>query len=121
MIKGTGFLLALVPPIAIIAGRRWYLLKSWKLWLSAVVVVVICGPWTVLTMKMVQDGWEQSAPSWGFTRTAVPFYLWKLILSASPIVIDKTTDGNATGPHTFEQLAVSVAVFGCDVPCLQVD
>jgi hypothetical protein len=43
--KGTGVVLAGVPPLAVAAGRRWGLLRKLSFWSPAVVVMAIAGPW----------------------------------------------------------------------------
>ena len=76
--KGTGFLLAGVPVLSVLLTRRWGLLKRMSFWLSAVVVAVIAGPWTLLTLKLAKEGWEHGGPSLGFTLSAIPYYAGKL-------------------------------------------
>jgi hypothetical protein len=86
--KGTGLLLAGVPIISIILTRRWGLLKRVSFWLSAVVVVVLAGPWTLLTLKLAKEGWEQGGPSVAFTLSAIPYYAGKLHASfGSPLLL----------------------------------
>jgi hypothetical protein len=43
--KGTGIQLALVPPLAVLLGRRWHLLRRFSFWLPAILVLGIAGPW----------------------------------------------------------------------------
>jgi len=43
--KGTGIQLALVPPLAVLFGRHWHLLKRFSFWLPAIIVLGIAGPW----------------------------------------------------------------------------
>ena len=52
--KYNGLALALLPPIAIVAARRWQLLRRGSFWLMPVVVAVFCGPWYVLQRNMVR-------------------------------------------------------------------
>jgi hypothetical protein len=46
--KGTGFVLALVPPFTVLLTGRIGLLSRLSFWIPAVVVVTVCGPWYVL-------------------------------------------------------------------------
>jgi len=43
--KGTGVVLAGVPPLAVAASRRWGLLRKLSFWSPAVMVVAVAGPW----------------------------------------------------------------------------
>lgn len=71
--KGSGLMLALVPPIALLLTRRWALLKTARFWTPALIVALLAGPWTVWTMGQASEGWTAS-PSWSFTRRALWFY-----------------------------------------------
>ena len=48
MTKGTGLVLATVPPIAMLLTGRWSLLRRFSLWLPAVLVILMAGPWYLL-------------------------------------------------------------------------
>lgn len=70
--KGTGIVLAAVPPIAVALTGRWGLLRKFSLWLPAVIVVVMAGPWYLLVPgakheKVFAYGEVQIIPSrfWG--------------------------------------------------------
>ncbi|MCL4402736.1 MAG: glycosyltransferase family 39 protein, partial [Acidobacteria bacterium] len=54
--KASGFYLALVPPLAIMATRRFHVLRKWPTWAAAAIVVVLCGPWFLLTRHMTTVG-----------------------------------------------------------------
>jgi hypothetical protein len=43
--KGTGIQLALLPPLGVLFGGRWHLLKRFSFWLPAMIVLGIAGPW----------------------------------------------------------------------------
>ncbi len=49
--KNNALALALVPPLAIVIGRRWSVLRHWSFWAIPLVVVAICGPWYVWTWR----------------------------------------------------------------------
>jgi hypothetical protein len=72
--KGNGVALALVPPLAVLLSRRFGLLKRWTFWLPAAVVLVICAPWYVFTMKYVQNTWAEQAVSTSYTADAARYY-----------------------------------------------
>lgn len=75
--KGDGYLLVLLPLLTIPGARRWRLLRSPSLWLSAAFVAAVCLPWTIYTMKLVTPT-MQSAPGWAFVARALPFYIFQL-------------------------------------------
>lgn len=80
MTKGTGFALALLPLPALLFSRRLDLLRCWKFWLPAAIVAVICAPWYVVTMGMVQNGWSDNNPSWAYFFQATVDYLHGVVL-----------------------------------------
>jgi Dolichyl-phosphate-mannose-protein mannosyltransferase len=43
--NGTAIQLAMLPPFAVLFGRRWHLLRSFSFWLPAMLVLGIAGPW----------------------------------------------------------------------------
>jgi hypothetical protein len=128
--KGTGLLLAGIPVISIILTRRWALLKRVSFWLAAVVVVVLAGPWTLLTLKLAKEGWEQGGPSLGFTLSAIPYYAAKLHASfGSPLLLlmllglvvaarQAWIKGKDAGLEaSLVALVLSVYLFQITVPC----
>lgn len=89
MTKGNGWDLALVPPIAILLTRRFFLITRWSLWLPAIIAGAACAPWQLMTMSLVQQGWGGGGkPSVASTlrvlRDFVPVFLsifgWGLAL-----------------------------------------
>jgi hypothetical protein len=56
--KGSGWDLALVPPVALFLTRRFQLLAKWTFWVPALIVVVLCAPWQWMTMGMAHRGWD---------------------------------------------------------------
>jgi hypothetical protein len=74
MTKGTGLALALLPPLAILFTGRYALLKRPSLWVAALLVVAIAGPWTWHFRNEGRGGWEQPSPSLDFTLRAIGFY-----------------------------------------------
>ncbi len=57
LVKGNGWALALLPPLALVLSHQWRKLLDWRLW-SAAPVAALVIPWQILTMRMVENGWE---------------------------------------------------------------
>ena len=95
MTKGTGLALALVPVLAILFTRRFALLKRASLWVAALLVAVIAGPWTWHFRNQGRGGWEEPNPSVHFTTMALGYYAreicvalgWLLVAAAALGVI----------------------------------
>jgi hypothetical protein len=74
--KGSGWDLALIPPIAIVLTRKYRLLLTWKFWIPVFIVSVACGPWQVVTLQMAERGWTGGdSPSVGFFFSAMKEFL----------------------------------------------
>ena len=56
--KGSGFELALIPPLGLLFGRRLDLLKRPAFWLPVLVVALLCGPWYVFAFDKMKNGFE---------------------------------------------------------------
>jgi hypothetical protein len=54
--KPNGLALALLPPFAILAANRLPLAKRFSFWLPAFVVIVVCAPWYVTMLPLMEDG-----------------------------------------------------------------
>ncbi len=69
LVKGNGWSLALLPPLALALSRQWHRLLDWRLW-AAAAVATLAVPWQLATIHMVENGWELS---WGlsYVRTSV--------------------------------------------------
>ncbi|MEI6351817.1 MAG: glycosyltransferase family 39 protein [Verrucomicrobiota bacterium] len=78
--KGTGLALTFVALFAILLTRRFSVLKERAFWTGGVIAMVFGGPWVLLTCLIGRGGWEEPKPSWNFTRQALPFYGWQLIV-----------------------------------------
>jgi hypothetical protein len=65
MTKPNGLALALLPPIAVVLARRTRIVTERSFWIPPIIVLIVCGPWYVLTARMASDGWSASYdPSW---------------------------------------------------------
>jgi hypothetical protein len=62
--RGSGWALGLVPGLTIALAKRWWLLRRWGLWLSAVPVLAVGVPWYVFTLRMVEDSWQGDYSYW---------------------------------------------------------
>jgi len=51
MVKGNGFCLALVPPIAVLIARRFDLLRRPSFWIPIPIVIALTAPWYLLTYR----------------------------------------------------------------------
>ncbi len=79
--KQSALALAFVPVFGILLARKFYLLKRFSFWSSAVVVFILCAPWNLLTYKFASEGWADEGWGWAFTSKAIPFYPTKLYLT----------------------------------------
>lgn len=71
--KGSGLLLALVPPTAIILTARWRILLAPKLWLAPLPVLFLAVPWLLMTAKITEEGMS-AAPIGEYILKAIPYY-----------------------------------------------
>jgi hypothetical protein len=55
--KQDSVALAAVPLLSLLLLRRWSLLKDWRFYLPAVIVLVLCGPVYVFTQRFSQAAW----------------------------------------------------------------
>jgi len=85
--KGTGLALVMAAPLALLFTRRIELLRRPVLWLAALIVAVVAGPWTWATRNLGKGGWLQPNPSWSFTREALPYYAGKLALALGAVLV----------------------------------
>lgn len=72
--KGSGLLLALVPPLHLLLARRLDLLKNWRLWLAPVPVLLFAAPWMLATAKITEEGMSHQ-PWLAYLTDAIPYYL----------------------------------------------
>lgn len=72
--KGSGWMLALLPPFAIVLTGRWKLLIKPSLWIAPVPVVLLALPWQLFSYKLTEGGMSGLTPMQHF-HIALPFYL----------------------------------------------
>jgi Dolichyl-phosphate-mannose-protein mannosyltransferase len=68
MVKGNGACLALLPPCAMLIGRRFDLLRRVSFWLPLPIVGVLAGPWYFLTYDRAAAGFRFA---WGLDFAAL--------------------------------------------------
>lgn len=71
--KGSGLLLALVPPLAILLSGRWRVLTSPRLWLAPIPVLALALPWMLATRHITAEGMSGVALT-EYLPTAVRYY-----------------------------------------------
>jgi hypothetical protein len=54
--KPSGLALALLPPFAILAANRLALAKRLSFWAPGLIVAVVCAPWYVATLPLMENG-----------------------------------------------------------------
>jgi hypothetical protein len=85
--KGSGWLLVLIPPVALLLTRKLQLLWRPSFWLSAAVVGALCVPWQVFSMRLVERGWAGgSSPSVSYTANALGEFLVLTVGILGPIL-----------------------------------
>ncbi|HEX4262371.1 MAG TPA: glycosyltransferase family 39 protein [Acetobacteraceae bacterium] len=86
LVKGNAACLALLPPLAVLIGRRFDLLSRWSFWLPVPIVLLLAAPWYAFTYGMVAAGFRYS---WGlhYTTVAVADNARSLLQAVGPIVL----------------------------------
>jgi hypothetical protein len=86
MTKGSGMVLVMVPPLAVVFSRRFEVLKRPSFWYPVLIVGILCGPWTWAFRDVARNGWMESSLSLTYTRTALGHFPKALFLTINPIV-----------------------------------
>lgn len=85
--KGSGWLLALVPPIAFLFTRKLRYLLRGSFWYAVLLVSVLCLPWQLVTLRAAERGWTGgSQPSISYTLSALAQFFGILIWIIGPIL-----------------------------------
>ena len=84
--KGSGWMLALVPLIAIALTRDWRLLLKPSLWLAPLPVLVLALPWQLFSLHFTKEGMSGLTPTQHFVA-AIPFYAEAAWANVGPIVL----------------------------------
>lgn len=65
--KGNAWILAPIALLVLLASGKWKLLLGWPLWMGIALIGAICIPYTLLTMRVVTQGWDtRSFPGLGY-------------------------------------------------------
>jgi len=122
--KASAIALALVPPLSILVMGRWRLCLDWRLWLAPLPVVVTAVPWTLLTMKITQEGMSGQSTAEYFPE-AVKFYAGAslytfglLILIAALISIARTLPILWSRKRELNTCSVVMGAFGVSMLAL---
>lgn len=74
--KGSGWLLAMIPPIVMVLTGKLGLLRRVTFWAPVALVAVVCVPWQLMTMRLAEKGWDGgSKATLGYTLSALPQFL----------------------------------------------
>jgi hypothetical protein len=83
--KGNGWLLAGVPPIAVLLTRKFSLVKQRSFWIFAIIVGVSCIPWQLMTLRIAERGWTGGTEmSLRYTASALSEYIGLFISICGP-------------------------------------
>lgn len=82
MIKGNGAMMLALPLIHIALTRRWVLLANWRLWVAAIVGLLLVAPWYWVTFQISKGG---------FNYEPGPAYAWMALVFAKTVLIDNLT------------------------------
>ena len=127
LVKGNGICLALLPPVALVIGRRLDLLRRPSFWLPVPIVAVLAGPWYVFTYGLAEQGFRYG---WGiaFIRLSSVANAESLYDAIGPVVLAAAVAGliavlmapraspGSEGFVAAAALAISVYVFHSVVP-----
>jgi len=86
LVKGNAACLALLPPLAVLIGRRFEILRRGSFWLPIPIVATIAGPWYVATYGLVEQGFRFD---WGlkFIASATIANAEYLLSAVGPLVL----------------------------------
>ena len=84
--KGNGVAAVLIPPIAILALRRWQLLLKPQLYCAAALVVVLAAPWQLMTAQFLKNTITFHEPGLEFTANMSVEYVRVLFRESGPLL-----------------------------------
>ena len=84
--KGSGWMLAVVPPLAIALTGQWRLLIKPSLWVAPVPVILLALPWQLFSYKLTAGGMSE-LPLWQYFLMAAPFYLETAVQSFGTVLV----------------------------------
>jgi 4-amino-4-deoxy-L-arabinose transferase-like glycosyltransferase len=76
MIKGNGWVIVAAAPLILVATGNLALLRNKRLWFAALLTGALCVPYTLITMKIVTQGWDkQGVPESGYFLSSLEQYI----------------------------------------------
>jgi Dolichyl-phosphate-mannose-protein mannosyltransferase len=76
MIKGNGWVVVLAAPAILLLSGRFRLLRNPWLWLSGVLIALLCVPYTLMTMHIVTQGWDTTSfPGFAYEWASLEMHL----------------------------------------------
>ncbi len=85
LFKGSAGALALVPPLALLLGRRLHWVLRPAFWSSAVVVLLLAGPWYLATFHRSEAGFSLEL-GWDYWSRALRFDLRAVYEGVGPLL-----------------------------------
>jgi hypothetical protein len=83
--KGNAACLALLPPVVMLIGRDWRIMRSWSFWLPVPIVAGLAGPWYLVSYSHISPGFRY-AWGWDYTSVAAPANAAMLAGACGPLV-----------------------------------
>ena len=83
--KISGVSLALLPLFSMWLMKDWSAIRRRAFWLSALVVALVAGPWTLYFMRSEKNGLGGEI-TWSYTRIATKAFGWFLIDAMGPLL-----------------------------------
>lgn len=86
--RGSAWALTFIPPIVILLTRNWRLPLNWRLWLSAMPVLLFCVPWYLWARGMSRGamiGFDPNAPL-AFFIAGIRHFPWFVAQTAGPLL-----------------------------------
>lgn len=77
--KGNSIALAGVPPLAIVLGRRWDLLRKPLFWAVGIGAGALCAPWHLFAIRFSTSTWAQAEPSLDYVLESSAVYARELV------------------------------------------
>ncbi len=72
--KQTALALVVAAPLALLLTRRWRLLRTRSLWLAVLGIAVLCGPWYLVSARLVAGSLPEQTGSLAFAARVAGLY-----------------------------------------------
>ena len=97
LVKGNGWVLGFFPIVHIIVTRQFFVLLSWKTYISGLLALVLVIPWYFITYKISADGFNYE---WGFD-----YFVYAL-----PVFMNHLTNSIGLGVTLFAILGAYICI-----------